>query len=283
MSVWASGAGEGSACVQKLSRVYDTYFLVRILFTSTVRELVKRLVHVGLDWGIIGIGHGFNLPIDAVEDSTYSRWGLRELPMINTYYPIIVHLILRCLHRIENVILNWSGSAFVATVPLFGLLRSVLWRILILIYSKWVGTDWLKILIPCATILGILHRTLIDNGRAIWVVLMLLHDYWGARVTSDPSTGLSPLRPCCRAFNNWLSLAPISRNDILLELRWCGGEGLFVIASTHVPLHYYMRVKGCKLTNALLLDLVHVVVNKSPAAISGILRSLRPGTTVQNG
>lgn len=49
MSVWASGAGEGSACVQKLSRVYDTYFLVRILFTSTVRELVKRLVHVGLD------------------------------------------------------------------------------------------------------------------------------------------------------------------------------------------------------------------------------------------
>lgn len=56
-----------------------------------------------------------------------------------------------------------------------------------------------------------------------------------------------------------------------------------MIASTHVPLHYYMRVKGCKLTNALLLDLVHVVVNKSPAAISGILRSLRPGTTVQNG
>ena len=50
MSVWApSGTREGSARVQKLSRVYDMDFLVRILFTSTVRELVKRLVHVGLD------------------------------------------------------------------------------------------------------------------------------------------------------------------------------------------------------------------------------------------
>ena len=281
MSVWApSGTREGSARVQKLSRVYDMDFLVRILFTSTVRELVKRLVHVGLDWGIIGIGHGFNLPIDAVEDSTYSRWGLRKLPMINTYYPIIVHLILRSLHRIENMVLNWSGSAFVASVPLFGLLRSVLRRILILIHSKWVGTYWLKILIASTTILGILHRTLIDNRWAIWVVLMLLHNYRGARVPSDSSTGLSPLRPCRWAFNYWLSFAPISRNDIFLELRWCGGEGLFVVASTHVSLHYYMRIKACKLTYALLLDLVHVVVNKSPAAISGILRSLRPCTTV---
>ena len=53
-----------------------------------------------------------------------------------------------------------------------------------------------------------------------------------------------------------------------------------MVASTHVSLHYYMRIKACKLTYALLLDLVHVVVNKSPAAISGILRSLRPCTTV---
>jgi len=73
VSVWApSGTGEGSACVQKLPRVYDTDFLVCILFTSTVRELVKRLVHVGLDRGVISISHGFNLPIDAVEDATYS-------------------------------------------------------------------------------------------------------------------------------------------------------------------------------------------------------------------
>ena len=84
--------------------------------------------------------------------------------MINTNDPIIVHLILRCLHRIENMVLNRSGSALVACVTLFGLLRSVLRRILIFIHSKWVGTDRLKILIPSPTILSILHRTLIDNG-----------------------------------------------------------------------------------------------------------------------
>lgn len=68
----ARGTGEWGPCIQKLSWVYDTYLLVRILFTSTVRELVKRLVNVGLDRGIIGIAHGFNLPIDAVEDSANS-------------------------------------------------------------------------------------------------------------------------------------------------------------------------------------------------------------------
>ena len=66
------GTGQWSPCIQKLSRVYDSDFLVRILFTTTVRELVKRLVHVGLDRGIVGIAHGFNLPIDAVEDSSNS-------------------------------------------------------------------------------------------------------------------------------------------------------------------------------------------------------------------
>jgi hypothetical protein len=73
MSVRAPrGAGEWSPRIQKLSWVDNTNFLVRILFTSTVRELIKRLVHVGLDRGIISIAHGFDLPIDAVEDSTYS-------------------------------------------------------------------------------------------------------------------------------------------------------------------------------------------------------------------
>ena len=73
MSVWAPrGTGEWSPRIQKLSRVDYTDLLVRILFTPTVCELVKRLVHVGLDRGIIGIAHGFNLPIDAVEDSANS-------------------------------------------------------------------------------------------------------------------------------------------------------------------------------------------------------------------
>ena len=73
MSVRATrGTGKWSPRIQKLSRVDDTDFLVRILFTSTVCELVKRLVNVGLDRGIIGIAHGFDLPIDAVEDSTNS-------------------------------------------------------------------------------------------------------------------------------------------------------------------------------------------------------------------
>jgi hypothetical protein len=61
--------------------------------------------------------------------------------MIDTYDPVIVHLILRCLHRIEYMVLYRSGSAFVPSIPLFGLLRSVLRRILILIHSKWVGTN----------------------------------------------------------------------------------------------------------------------------------------------
>ena len=216
--------------MQELPRIYHSNFLVGILLAPTVSELKQRLIYIRLDGWVVDIPNGFDFPVNAIENSANSSRSLSELTRVDSNNPLIVnHLILWSLHRIKHMILDRSWSTLVPNVYFFCLLRPVLWRILILINCERVWTNRLEILIPSATIFGILDRCLIDDCRSIRVVLVLLNNNGGA--------GISWLL-ACSTFNHGLCLATISLNDIFLKLWGSSCEWLLMIASSHVSLHH---------------------------------------------